>query len=145
MGMHCLVMLSGGIDSTVMLSEAMKRWPGRVASMTTDSKPREVEAARVITARLNVPHIIVSNLDRARGFLGALEVEPRGMLSEPRLGPDRMVPDICSIADSIFYATLFGAKEGICGKRFTAKLPHLPMLTTLEKHGGFQLGCGIWA
>lgn len=109
----CLVMFSGGIDSTVLLYRQLARGEKPVA-VTRASKKREVQAAKEIAKIVDVPHIIVDPRQEAQKLFEAATFER--MNPEDHLGT-MPFPHVCSLADSLAFAALFSIPKVLWGWR----------------------------
>lgn len=109
----CLVMLSGGIDSTVLLYERLAAGEKPVA-LTRATKKREVQAAQSITEPTGVPHVILDPHQEVIGILEAAKYERLNL--QEHLGPNGF-PHICSLADSLTFASLLHIPRVIWGWR----------------------------
>lgn len=109
----CLVMLSGGVDSAVLLYEQLASGEKPVA-MTRATKAREVEAAKQIADLAGVPHIILNPREEAQRLFDSAIFER--MDPRDHLGPGAF-PHICSLADSLAFAALFSIPKVLWGWR----------------------------
>ncbi len=109
----CLVMLSSGIDSSVLLYEQLASGERPVA-MTRATKAREVEAAKQIAELTGVPHIILNPREEVQRLFNSATFER--MDPEDHLGPGAF-PHVCSLADSLAFAALFSIPKVLWGWR----------------------------
>ena len=93
----CLVMLSGGLDSAVLLYDLLDQGERPVA-LTRVTKKREVQAAEEIAGLTGVPHIVLDSKKQVVGFLEAARYDRMDL--KEHLGPNNF-PHICSLSDSL--------------------------------------------
>jgi 7-cyano-7-deazaguanine synthase len=109
----CLVMLSGGIDSTVLLYELLAFGEKPVA-LTYLSKNAEVRAATEIADCTGVPHIVLDQHVELVRLLNAAtfsRFEPKDHFGQ------NSFPHICSLANSIVFASLLFIPRVLWGWR----------------------------